>query len=439
VNAPPGLSFIGDSGVPRGYAPARFGDFEPRVGFAWDLTGSGRQTLRGSYGIFYESPVLFFAGSRTPQSPPWGSNVTLTGLLTGLSTPFAGYPAGDPYPTPPPSSTVGFQPQGVYINVPQPIHPPYSQEWSLSFQRQLSANWMLSAAYLGTKTTHQWAATEENPAVYIPGMCGGSPCSSTRNTAQRRVLSLANPVAGNSFSTIGLSDDGANVEYNALLVALRHRFSNHYTLLANYTYSHCIAEGTMVGDLTGPQYQNPYNRDADRANCRFDVRQIGNISLVAQSPHFAGAWTNRLLGNWQLAPLVSVRSGLWFSPTTGVDNSLTGVGLDRPNMVGNPYVRNTGALVWLNPSAFVANAIGTFGNAGAYSLAGPSSFNADVALSRSFQVRESHRLEARFEAFNSLNHTNLANPTSSIASAQFGRITSAGSPRILQLALKYTF
>ena len=127
----------------------------------------------------------------------------------------------------------------------------------------------------------------------------------------------------------------------------------------------------MVGDLTGPQYQNPNNRDADRANCRFDLRQIANVSLVAESPRFAAAWTNRVLGHWQLAPLVSTHSGLWFTPTTGVDNSLTGVGLDRPNVVGNPYVRNTATQQWLNPAAFAANPVGTLGNAGAYSLQGP--------------------------------------------------------------------
>jgi hypothetical protein len=231
----------------------------------------------------------------------------------------------------------------------------------------------------------------------------------------------------------------AVVEYNALLLALRHRFSSHYTLLANYTYSHCIAEGTMVGDLTGPQYQNPYNRDADRANCRFDLRQIANLSLVAQMPQFAGVWENPILGNWQLAPLVSMHSGLWFSPTTGVDNSLTGVGLDRPNIVGAPYVRNTNTLQWLDATAFAANPVGTFGNAGAYSLQGPALFNVDFALSRAFQVRESQRLEIRFEAFNSLNHVNFSNPTSTLTSAQFGRITSAGAPRILQFAMKYTF
>jgi hypothetical protein len=140
-----------------------------------------------------------------------------------------------------------------------------------------------------------------------------------------------------------------NAEYEALLVSAQHRFSSHYLLLANYTYSHCISEGDFQGDLGGGVVQNQNNVNADRGNCAFDLRHIFNLSFVAMSPVFANRWTNRLFGNWQLAPIVSVHSGSWFSPQTGLDNSLTGIGLDRPDVVGNPYVRNTHTLQWLNP------------------------------------------------------------------------------------------
>ena len=105
----------------------------------------------------------------------------------------------------------------------------------------------------------------------------------------------------------------------------------------------------------------------------------------------------------------------------------------------DPYVRNTSTLQWLNPTAFVANPTGTFGNAGAYSIQGPGYFDLDLGLSRFFQLRESKRLEVRFEDFNSLNHTNFSNPTATLSSAQFGRISSSLAPRILQFALKLTF
>jgi hypothetical protein len=99
-----------------------------------------------------------------------------------------------------------------------------------------------------------------------------------------------------------------------------------------------------------------------------------------------------------------------FTPAAGVDNSLTGVGHDRPNVVGDPYVRDRHTLVWINPASFVANALGTFGNAGYNSLIGPGFFNLDANLTRSFAIREHQRFDLRFEFFNLLNHTNFSLP-----------------------------
>jgi hypothetical protein len=116
----------------------------------------------------------------------------------------------------------------------------------------------------------------------MPGTCGGSPCSTTSNTNQRRVLSLINPVAGSLISDIFQADDGANSEYHGLLLKGEHRFSNHYTMIANYTYSHCISEADFSGDLGGAYTQNPYSRNGERGNCGFDLRQIFNLSFCCR-------------------------------------------------------------------------------------------------------------------------------------------------------------
>jgi hypothetical protein len=184
--------------------------------------------------------------------------------------------------------------------------------------------------------------------------------------------------------------------------------------------------------------------DHDRGNCSYDLRHIFNLSFVASSPKFAGRWTNRLLGNWQLAPIVAVHSGEWYGTSMGgIDNSLTANGLDRPNVVSgvNPYVRNMNTLQWLGPAAFVPNAIGTFGNAGQAALVGPRYFDVDASLSRYFNVprHENHRVELRFEFFNLFNHANFATPDPSLPDSTFGLIQSASDPRILEFAVKYTF
>jgi hypothetical protein len=338
---------------------------------------------------------------------------------------------------------VNFVPGGAYLAFPSDGLPTNMQQWDLGYQIQVTGNWLVSATYVGNKTTHIWTGYAANPAVYIPGTCGNSPCSTTGNTAQRRLLYLQNPATGAELSTLAVADDGSNGEYQGLILSLQHRFSNHYTFLTNYTWSHCIDEGDFGGDINGPQYQNPQNRNADRGNCGFDVRHNFNLSFVALSPRFSGVWINRLLGNWQFAPILTVHSGPWFSVSSGLDNSLTAVGLDRPDVIAgvSPYVKDMSTRQWLTSAAFTANKPGQYGNLGQASLVGPGYFDIDTALTRYFDIRahEKQRVEVRFEAFNLLNHTNFNTPTSTITSSSFGLILGARDPRILQFAMKYSF
>ncbi len=438
TNAPPGVFFVGDPGVGRRFGEVKYGNLAPRIGFVWDPTGSGRQSIRSSYSIFYDQPMLNY-GTHPGQGPPWGNSVTLPSPAGGLGDPFAGYSGGNPFPTPfPPPSDQVFPLNGSYTNIQPDIRSTYMQQWNLSYQRQVG-EWLLAATYLGNKTTHLWSSTEQNPAVFIPGTCGSGPCSTRQNTTQRRVLYLQDPSTGEYYSNIANSDDGANSSYNAVLFSVRRRMSRNYTLLTNYTYSHCIGDGPFTGELGGPNYQNPYYRGGDRGNCEFDLRHAFNLSMVALAPHFDGPVKNAILGGWQIAPLLSLRSGTWFSPATGIDNSLTGVGKDRPDVVGNPYVRDLDTRQWLTAAAFTPNAIGTFGDAGAFSLVGPSYLGFDLGITRQIKVRESQQVQLRFEVFNLLNKTNFASPVSNLNSSNFGKIQSASDPRILQLALKYSF
>jgi hypothetical protein len=441
TNAPPGVFFNGDPGIPYGYINNKYNDFAPRVGLAWDPKGNGRQSVRASYGIFYDRPNTFF-NAKYADAPPWGNKITVPSPPGGLAAPYAGYPGGNPFPGAfPPAKDETFPTGGVYVNFPIDLRPTYAQQWGLSYELQVAKDWLLSANYIGNKSTHLWAQSDQNHAIYIPGNCNGTPCSTLANVNQRRQLSLLNPTAGAFFGAMDLLDDGANANYNALIVKAQHRFSQNFTLLASYTYSHCLQDSQLVvNDLgNGPLYQNPVNRNADHGACEFDVRQSVVSSLVIASPRFGSKLANAIFGDWQLSPIISAHTGFPFSPTAGQDNSRTGEGADRPNVVGSPYVRDLNTRVWLNPAAFAPNAIGTFGNAGWNSLRGPGFFNIDVGLCRSFTVHEAQRLQLRFEFFNATNHVNFNNPGSNITTSNFGTILSAGEPRILQFALKYGF
>jgi hypothetical protein len=432
-NAPLGLLFYGDPGIPRAYANSRYLDFSPRFGLAWDPTGSGKLSIRASYSVFFDTPESFTARDWANASP-WGNQINLNAPAGGFADPYAGYPGGNPFPFPyPPAKDAPFPQQGAYINFPLDLHHPYTQKWNLSVQRQLGRNWLVSATYIGDKGTHYRSSIEANPAQFGPG-------ATLANLNQRRILYRLNPTAGAFYSAITQMDDGVNTNYNGGQLSVQHRFSNNFTLLTAYTYSHCLQDAQPIGNrLTGDQYQNPYNRNADYGPCDHDLRHNFVTTFVYESPRFTNRAMNTALANWQFSFLISTRSGFPFTPRTGVDASLSGNGQDRPNVVGAPYIKDTKTLRWVDPKAFVQNAPGTFGNAGYNSLLGPGFFNMDSSLTRSFRIREGHRVELRFEFFNVLNHTNFDAPQASLSSATFGWIQSARDPRILQFAGKYAF
>jgi len=188
--------------------------------------------------------------------------------------------------------------------------------------------------------------------------------------------------------------------------------------------------------------ENPNNVRADYGPCTYDSPHLFNGSMVYLSQFGGSGPLSHLLSNWKIAPLVRYQSGLPANPVTGKDNSLTGVGSDRPDVAS--LTAYTGAphgklYQYVNPKLFTPNALGTFGNAGHNSLRGPGYFDLDLALSREFKLYEQLTLGARAEAFNLLNHPNFGGPNANIASSIFGQITGASDPRILQASMKLIF
>ncbi|MBV9400617.1 MAG: TonB-dependent receptor [Bryobacterales bacterium] len=428
--APPGLTFPGDAGFPgRSDTFPRYGDIAPRFGFVLDPRGKGTETLRGGYGMFWDSAYLWNT-LHVPLNPPWGETITLPNV--NLSSPWQNYPGGNPFPSGTPGPNFQFPLDGTYVFEPLHAHATYVQQWNVSFQKQLGADWLVSATYLGNKTTHQWLGHELNPAVYGPGATLG-------NQESRRVFILANPSTGKYFGSTIMIDDNGNASYNGLLLSLNHRFSHSFSVLANYTLSHCFDQGEANQDITN-YYQNPNNRRAEWASCSFDRRQVFNLSAVTQSPKFSSAWVQRIAGGWQLSPIFTAYTGTPLNITDGTDISLTGIGLDRPNVIGNGALPNPTIAQWFNTAAFAKQAPGTYGNAGRNLLVGPGAWNLDAALSRSFVIRENVKLNFRWEAFNVFNHARFNNPGTSLSSGTtFGIISTAQDPRIMQVAAKIVF
>ncbi|HVA62807.1 MAG TPA: carboxypeptidase-like regulatory domain-containing protein [Terriglobales bacterium] len=500
-NAPPGMTFPGDAGF-NGLSDTKnsLNQWAPTVGIAWDPTGKGSESIRAGYGVDYDTSVLWNT-MHVVLNPPWGSTLSFTPLPVnassadplaggGVANPFFNVPGGNPFPTSAPGASFVFPSNGTFVFEDQNAKLSRSQQWNVSLQKQFGANWLASATYIGSRTSGIWAGVNLDPSVVItagmtaPGivdtskMSGTSgPCtllylgqavtfpqcnSSSRtsvngvnNENARRKLTLANPTAGPLFNGgVVQAQSIGRATYNGLLLSLRHRLSNGLSILSNYTWSHCL-DNANAGQDIGNSFQDPANPAGDYGNCITDRRHAVNLSLVAQSPRFSSSWEHRVLGDWSASGIFTWSSGSPFTVSDGTDNSLTGVGADRPNVVANPFTAGPvasnptctapGALGttsnWFNPCAFVPAGVGAYGNESPNSLYGPGGWNLNAAVWRTFPVTERTQLSLRVEGFNVLNHPGISLPGSNLNSgSSLGRIIgSMNSPRIMQLALKVTF
>lgn len=458
VNAPAGLQFPGDPGFDTGNRPSftSWKDFAPRAGIAWDPQGNGKMTIRASWGMFYDMPQTLF-GYGFVEEPPWGESIGRTAV--SFDNPWAGYPGGNPFPITL-NKNFTFPNFGTYANYPLNLKITYLEQWNFSIQRQFGANWLASASYMGNNTIHLWTNNPINAPVFMGlGACtiagvSYTTCSTAANENQRRPLYLENPAQGKYYGAIDQLDPSGTASYDALLLSLQHRLSNNFTVLANYTYSHCITDPFVSElDSTASQYTDPTDRRFDRGDCiGIDHRQLFNLSGVAETPKFADRALRILASDWRLSLALRGQTGSYFSVTTGSDTALTGTGAARPNQVlADPYCASPSPSCWLNPKAFTnisGPLLGTLGNVGAASIAGPGYLTVNLALSRLFYIHEKQSIELRGEAFNLLNNFSPGSAapgvsTTTIATAlnasNFGQIQLAADPRIMQFALKYVF
>ena len=444
-NGPAGILFPGDAeiGNTNKSSNNHWLNFAPRMGLAWDPQGDGKTAIRASYGILFDFPHFYqYAGIK--EMSPWGNRVDIANPVGGFDDPWRGFPGGNPFPIHI-SPDMAFPAGGVYVSVPRGIKTPYVNQWDLAVQRQIGQNWLVAANYIGNNLVHFWSTSEGNPGIYLPGascVINGAPytpCSSTGNLDRRRRLTLQNPAEGQYYSYLVNVDDGGTHSFNGMLLTLQRRRSNGMTLLANYTLSHCIDDGTTsIFQSNGRQLAE--RRGANRGNCATDIRHNFNLSSVYATPQFANRTLQILGSGWQFSGIVRLLSGAPLTVASGVDAALTGTQDQRANQVlADPYAPNKGVALWLNPTSFARPATGQYGESGVGAYRGPGSIRIDVGVTRKFQVRENHSVEFRAEAFNIPNHVNPGTPTTTLNSSQFGRILSASDPRIMQLALKYVF
>jgi hypothetical protein len=455
--APAGLVFSGDPqyGCGRAFNCPKWNKFFPRVGLAWDPTGSGRMTIRAGYGMLGDR-MSMLSLSQEQFGAPFGNQVSVAGA--NLSNPWANYaggaggllPAGqNPLEILASRSGFGYQApdtpfitSGAYINSPlENFKPTYVNQWNLSIQRQLGKDWLLSANYLGSSTIHFVSAVQTNAANFMGlGPCSlqqvnaagqvvpvsYTTCSTTANTNFRRPLYQQDPLKGQYYASVGIVDDGGTQTYEGLNLSVQKRMSRGINMLANYTYSHCIGD-QWAQNPTNAGVVIPGARRQWRANCLgMDIRQLFQLTMVATTPRFNNRAARLLGSNWQFAPSLEIKSAQFFSVLAGVDTALTSVPNQPSKLLNtNVYPARQTMDQWIDPAAFgvactAAQTLagqtsacipqGTYGNLGYNNLKGPGVFQLDLALSRNFPIREGKFVQVRAEAFNLPNHLNPFTP-----------------------------
>ena len=483
-NAPYGSLFYGDTGVPKAFTQNSPWQFSPRIGATLDPNGKGKTVFRAGAAMVYDSPNLF-TGQRVQQNPPFAETINNTpsgGVPLRFSAPWSnGAAAASPQPFPQPvipPSTAAFYKGTQYIVLPTKFHSPYTLQYTASVQQQIGNGWQAQLSYVGNTTVHGPYGLPMSPSVFVTAT-GNDPVvggpDTIGNASSRYYLTEKNGAAlggkmyagGGSGSIYIMS--GAGASYSGLVASIEHRMSANFVLLANYTWSHCIDISDNAADVSSITIQNPANPKGDKGSCGFDFRHIFNTSIVASS-HFNSVHglLSQVVNHWEISPLVHATDGNPFTVTLGVDNSLTAVGNDRPNLTGSAVY--TGSKItqpvngvytsYINKTAFTAantpaDAQGTFGSSGRYAYRGPKLLETDCNVNRTFKLYEAFALNLRLEAFNLLNHPNFAAPgasagssgylgtSSALSSGTFGTIQATmlngGGARIFQGAVKITF
>jgi len=452
--APEGLLYPGDPGVPGGLVPTDYHGFAPRVGLAWDPTGSGKWVIRSAYGVFYDP---LYNGQGGPlqdiiSSPPWFKIIEVPG--PSYADPTAGLNALAP----------GYSYPETFDALDPHLRMPYAQDWNFTVQRSFGNGWLAEVAYVGTKGTKLPRFIEADPAVYIPGTCGGAPCSTENNVDQRRPHSgctLNQPESDCLYTSEAYLAGLVNSDYNGLQASLRKTVGHGLSFLASYVYSKTL-DGNSSFNMTGGSSQDvagendlaqdPFDLEAEYGRSLFDQRQRFVFSYEWALPRLQSqsAWAREVLGSWQLNGILTLSTGTPFTVYDSTDVSLegsaeeiSGFSANRPDLISNPNNGPKTAQEWFNVKAFQqlnpVTQAGQFGNAGRNVTQMEGIGQYDFSVFKNFRFTESKSLEFRAEFFNLFNRVNFGLPNNDISSPTFGQVESALAPRQIQFALKFLF
>jgi len=489
-DAPQGIVFPGDRGIPDTLAPTRWNNFAPRLGIAYSPSfnhgllgslfgGPGKSSIRAGAGLFHTAFEGLSAGIMSACAP-YGYDYDSTGGHPQFDEPFVsattGNSNGQPFPSPiptfgasptHPNTTVNWakytpitgDPAFYYHNTS-----PYTETYNLSWERELPSATFLRLSYVGSQAHHLLVLTSADPGnsalclsvstpdQVLPGTptCGPFSEGGSFTKADGTAIQVRGPF-GSFFDGITYQKTVASSNYNALEVSLRHS-GKSLEVMAGYTYGKSLDDSSSLSE---PVYST--SASLTKAISAFDLRHNFVASYRYQIPIAAlvraqNQWTS----GWTLSGITRFATGLPVTLYNNTDSSLLG---SMPNGINNngvdtPYYRPGDLLLNTNPrnghAAFnttlfpsdVTPYLGQMGNTRRRFFYGPGLNNFDMALQKDVTVSEAKSIQLRVEGFNIFNHGQFFGPAAvngNISSAGFGQIVNADSPRLLQLAAKFVF
>jgi len=486
---------------------------EPRIGFAYDLFGHHNTSIRGGYGIYSVREDLGAVDNLSFSPPFFPIAINFLpgqGSLANLfqPNPATGFPGIPPLgvlspafvPQPsfftqfPATCTLGNGAAGTFsqcgasfsgtvssliaLQVPQNWVAGTTQQWNLTVQRELGRQWFAELGYVGTKGTHLRStydpaeatlASPQHPVV-IPGVnCdgtkgAGAQCSIVDSTAEN--APARSPFLGIGPANFEAFAPNSDSHYHSLQLTVGRHYSKGLYWQSAYTYSKEIDDVSNATVSFDTRFNDQKIARDSRGLGDFDRRHRFVTSAVYQLPFYAKAegWKGTALGGWEVSGVLTLQSGLPFTPVDSAGGSA--YSLSSPNLATPTFApgRNCGNAVthggaesrlahWVDPSAYLPDAIiplssgapgdaTGFGNAGRNCVIGPPQKNIDFTLGKMFRLTERQNLRFQAEFFNLFNHPSFANPSATdIESASsFSQITSVvGTPRLIQFSLKYLF